>query len=205
MVAGGEVTFDLRSPTTAGTPTLTVHTLNGDSFGQTTNAAYLNFLPPLLASATVLNSDVDLLTQNQAEAILLEAQAFWAAVPLTSAQRAALDSARLVIADLDSTEALGLADVTNQTIWIDDNGSGLGWDVDGDLSVDSNRYDLLTTVAHELGHLLGLPDLHSHEDSGRLMSGVLNPGETRMTTSASDAFFGSLSKSSDDADPTPFE
>lgn len=205
VVAGGEVTFDLRSPTTAGTPTLTVHTLNGDSFGQTTNAAYLNFLPPLLASATVLNSDVDLLTQNQAEAILLEAQAFWAAVPLTSAQRAALDSARLVIADLDSTEALGLADVTNQTIWIDDNGSGLGWDVDGDLSVDSNRYDLLTTVAHELGHLLGLPDLHSHEDSGRLMSGVLNPGETRMTTSASDAFFGSLSKSSDDADPTPFE
>jgi hypothetical protein len=52
--------------------------------------------------------------------------------------------------------------------------------------LDPARIDLLTAVAHELGHLLGFEDLDSADE---LMSDVLSLGERH---SAIDAVFADL-------------
>ena len=59
---------------------------------------------------------------------------------------------------------------------------GGGWHTDKS-AVPSDRYDLLTVLAHKLGHALG----REHTDEG-VMAPVLNPGER---ASEIDAFFAS--------------
>jgi hypothetical protein len=47
-----------------------------------------------------------------------------------------------------------------------------------------NQVDLLTTVLHELGHVLGFDDDHSNPESGHLMNGWLDTGVRRELTPA---------------------
>ena len=63
---------------------------------------------------------------------------------------------------------------------IDDNGAGLGWSLNQERVADS-QYDLLTVLAHELGHVLA----REHSDEG-VMSPVLSPGHRATEI---DAFF----------------
>ena len=57
-----------------------------------------------------------------------------------------------------------------------------------DASLADERVDLLTVVAHELGHVLGLDDLDAGEE---LMAGALSPGVRRLPTdSILDDVFG---------------
>ena len=51
-----------------------------------------------------------------------------------------------------------LAGAFNDVIWIDEDGSGLGWWTESQFDESSNeqRYDLLTVAMHEIGHLLGV-------------------------------------------------
>jgi hypothetical protein len=44
--------------------------------------------------------------------------------------------------------------------------------------------DLLTVLAHELGHLLGLEDLDAHEHEDDLMAALLAPGIRRTSATA---------------------
>jgi hypothetical protein len=87
------------------------------------------------------------------------------------------------IADLGGT-TLGLA--AGRTIWLDDNAAGWGWFVDATPRSDSEyrmsgdqgeqrHMDLLTAIAHELGHLLG----HDHVMDG-VMSDTLHTGTRSM-------------------------
>lgn len=77
--------------------------------------------------------------------------------------------------------ALGLSGP--DTIWIDRDAQGMGWFASYDpthMPDASAGIDLLTVVSHELGHQLGLPDLHPSADAHDLMTGVLSTGVRRL-------------------------
>jgi hypothetical protein len=86
-------------------------------------------------------------------------------------------------------------------IALDDDAAGYGWFIDPTPAVSeeydaagvalaggpaAGRMDLLTTVVHEMGHVLGLPDLDPASDPAQLMTGTLPAGVRRA---ALDAFF----------------
>jgi hypothetical protein len=92
-----------------------------------------------------------------------------------------------------------LGETTGNTILIDDDGAGYGWFVDTTPGDDAefspiaantlaarpgsaavNRADLLTTVMHEMGHVLG----YEHSNSLDLMYPTLPLGERRLLAGA---------------------
>jgi glucose/arabinose dehydrogenase len=106
----------------------------------------------------------ELLAQQQIEPQFVEAQARWQRAGLDAGQLATLKGIDIRIADLGGA-FLGLA--SGHTIWLDDNAAGWGWFVDPTPHDDSEfttagdqgeqgKMDLLTTVMHEMGHVLGL-------------------------------------------------
>ncbi|HUE73928.1 MAG TPA: hypothetical protein VMP01_23815, partial [Pirellulaceae bacterium] len=139
-----------------------------DELGPDWNPAWVNDLGGALqAAATGSGETGESLTLSQADPLLTEAVARWAAA---GADTSALGSIQINIADL-SGAALGLA--SGDAIWLDANAAGWGWFVDATPWDDSefstpgnqgemNRMDLLTAVMHELGHVLG----HDHDDGG---------------------------------------
>lgn len=50
-----------------------------------------------------------------------------------------------------SDDAFGKASSSTNLVWIDHDAAGLGWS-----NVDRKGYELLSTVTHELGHMIGL-------------------------------------------------
>ena len=95
-----------------------------------------------------------------------------------------------------------LGETSGKTIWIDDDAAGYGWFVDAtpgddaefspltptDLvarpgSAAANRADLLTTVMHEMGHVLG----YEHSNSLDLMYPTLPLGVRRSLAGGADA------------------
>jgi hypothetical protein len=100
--------------------------------------------------------------------------------------------ATVSIADLGGSY-LGLADPATQGIRIDDDAAGYGWFVDrtplddrefvkpGDQG-ERKRMDLLSVLAHKLGHLAGLDDEHDH--AGNVMGDSLATGTRRLPTQA---------------------
>jgi hypothetical protein len=88
---------------------------------------------------------------------------------------------------------LGLADPDTHAIRIDDDAAGYGWFVDATPRDDSEfrrqgdkrvrgRMDLLSVIAHELGHLVGLDDDHNAGHAADVMADSLAVGTRRMPT-----------------------
>jgi allophanate hydrolase subunit 2 len=126
------------------------------------------------------------LTSEELAAVVRAAIADWAAAGATPAQIGQLQAVQFVIADLPAAD-LGMQ--AGETVWIDQSAAGHGWYTDvgpvseagftagsGQRQAVAGRMDLLTVVAHELGHALGLPDTAAPG----LMNEWLSPGTRRL-------------------------
>jgi VCBS repeat-containing protein len=137
------------------------------------------------------------LTQTELDTVVAAAIAQWAHAGASAAQLAMLSAITFSVADLAGNT---IGDQTPGHIVIDVNADGHGWFVDPtpndnsefthaqnaagtDLLTDptnaaAGHLDLLTTVAHEMGHELGLPDANAPADD--LMYINLVDGERRL-------------------------
>jgi putative transposon-encoded protein len=170
-----------------------------------------DYLTLAVDSTTVGNNalaatvDVEPLSADDLSSLVVEAIGRWADAGLDSQAVAVLANTQVKIAALPAGK-LGM--VYEGTLYLDDDAAGMGWFVDttpaddeefvatddGTLTaVDAaavDQIDLLTVVAHELGHLAGLEDLDSSVDN--VMSATLGTGVRRLPElAATDAIFGS--------------
>jgi fibronectin type 3 domain-containing protein len=174
---------------------------------------------PQLAAALMPSGNAPVLTQAELAPVVQEALAQWAAAGLSSQQMAILAAVQYQIKDLSGTGALGLTALGAPVVTLDDTGAGLGWFLDaspasnsafgtsvglfeGDAvagSLAAGRYDLLTVVEHELGHVLGLDDLNPQSAPNVLMTQTLEPGVRRLPV----AFASVAGASSAEQPPLP--
>lgn len=140
----------------------------------------------LRAAALPATMTAETLTREQVQPLLLEAGKRWHAA---GQGIAALGSIDVRISDLPEGH-LGLA--SHGTIWLDANAAGWGWFLDPTPWEDSEfllsgdqgeqgRMDLLTVLAHELGHLFG----YEHSEGDDVMAETLTPGSRHMPAAGS--------------------
>ena len=139
------------------------------------------------------------LTQSALAPIYAEAVHRWELAGITAAQDMALPASPFQIVDI-SGGYLGQAKLGGNSITLDDDAAGYGWYVDPtpwndaefptaasgtrlyttpDLA-PAGRMDLLTTVMHELGHVLGKDSSFNPADRDDLMYAFLTTGERRL-------------------------
>ncbi|QOZ14196.1 hypothetical protein XI02_03235 [Bradyrhizobium sp. CCBAU 21365] len=202
--AAGVITDD----NTSGTGAITVDTTGG--VGTTTLVNTLPTLPavvaPLLAEAGGVQVSTPgtgemHLTQAELNSVVSAAIAQWASAGASATQLALLHATTFSVADL-AGQIVGQEGAGHITI--DTDAAGHGWFIDPtpsdnfefahavnaagtDLLTDpstaaAGHLDLLTTVVHELGHVLGLPDTVSPSDANSLMYIGLADGERRLPT-----------------------
>ena len=123
----------------------------------------------------MVNSRAASISDQDLQAVVTEATSRWQS---SGVDTSALEGVSVTVGDLDGT-VLGVA--SSSSVVIDTNAAGHGWYLDDDLTTDSEfdghgpeGVDLLTTVMHELGHVLGFGHTDRHGD---LMSETLGLAE----------------------------
>ena len=113
------------------------------------------------------------LAESSLVRVAADAVALWKAVLGPDPGADALDGVTFAIAELDGQR---LGRTLGTTVFIDSDAAGYGWSVDA-APPAADRIDLLTALAHELGHVLGF----GHSADG-VMSPVLETGARRLPT-----------------------
>jgi RHS repeat-associated protein len=153
--------------------------------------------PPQLLAGTpkVADATAHQVTPAELEAVGAAAIAHWESAQPSAGVRSALSAAQFQVGDLGGAY-LGVTSAN--VITIDRDAAGYGWFVDptpaderefGALNAAGEfravmggpavgSVDLLTVVSHELGHVLGLPDVPGSDDG--LMAEALAPGVRRV-------------------------
>jgi hypothetical protein len=138
--------------------------------------------PNLLAGGVGLSaatSSAARVTNVQLARVVDQALAIWsqAGLPSRDVERLRRTPTRVVDVAND-----GLALSWARAIAIDVNAAGRGWNVDDALTPDdADRFDLLSAVLHEQGHILGLEHIADADD---FMSETLPTGVRRLPTRA---------------------
>jgi autotransporter-associated beta strand protein len=128
---------------------------------------------PLRAAGGAIAGAGTNLSQSMLDQATRTAVNLWVGIGLNAQQVQSLSRVSIGVADLPGN-LLGLAGP--RRITIDVNAAGHGWSVsDADASTSM---DLVTVVAHELGHWLGLDDLPG--TGSNLMNGYLEAGERKV-------------------------
>jgi hypothetical protein len=163
---------------------------------------------PLLAAhggvASITNTPGEMhLTQAQLDSVVAAAIAQWASAGASASQLTALHATVFTVADL---AGVTVGEQSPGHITIDTDAAGHGWFIDStpsdssefthalnaagtDLLTDpsnaaAGHLDLLTAVAHELGHVIGLADSIGIDDANDLMFVNLVDGERRLPDAA---------------------
>ncbi len=188
---------NLAGSPTLGTPrSITVVTNDGAATQSATTTVTL--VSPLQATSDPAMVIADKITTADLRPIVQAAIGRWSALGLTSAQVAQLQSTTYVVANLGLARELGQAS-SGKIVTIDDNAAGFGWFVDSTPRNDHEftkaiskseriapgltRMDLLSVVMHEMGHILGLPDIDDDHSTG-VMTDAIAPGTRRVSTAA---------------------
>ena len=123
-------------------------------------------------------ASIGTLTDAQLVETVKEAIARWEATGLTAQQLAWLHALRFEVADLPG---IHLGEAHSDRIRVDNDAGGNGWFIDAPVEgAASGHIDLLTTIMHEMGHAIGLPDSYTEQDRDSLMYGFLAKGQRRL-------------------------
>ncbi len=142
---------------------------------------------PIVAGRRLAGGHVDPVPRDHVDFVVDIAIAAWEDNGATAEEIALLESTPIIIRDFGRNGALGLTTPLGQVV-IDDDGAGHGWSLQLDLT-SGDRYDLLTVITHEFGHILGRPDVDPITHPDNLMSAYLPLGDRHDSLGDTDDFF----------------
>lgn len=179
------------------TPSSGDSTPQGTGDGSTTTSS--TSVTPAVTNDAPAGSVTTALSQADLDTTIAAALQRWIDAGLTADQLAALQNTVFTTSDLPNWS---LGQATTGHVTLDTDAAGKGWYVDAtpfddvefanaasasrfyatNSALPAGHVDLLTTVMHEMGHIVGLEDSYVNQNRNDLMFGYVTLGERRVPT-----------------------